>query len=198
VKALSVSRIRVKGVLLAVVCAAALVGAGLSTAAPPKKPRLAAPVNCGKLIPASLAASLTGLGITSVTATTKTVKGVWTSTCRYHTATDAGSSLAITLVIYPMTAAKRTVFFKGLESAAAHAASAALAPQCQPGYTVPEGTPPVKPSDCIVLHPFGPSSYEFGSAGLVVASEKYLVDDVSIHGDDAQEALMRKVIAKLH
>ena len=194
---MSVSRMRAKGLLLAVVCAAALVGAGMSTAALPKKPAQVAPVNCGKLIPASLAERLTGLGITSVTATTKTVKGGWTSTCRYHTATDAGSSPAITLVIYPMTAAKRKVFFKGLESAAAHAASAAVAPQCQPGYSVPEGTPPIKPSDCTVLHPFGARSYEFGSAGLVVASAKYLVDDLSINGDGAQEALMRGVIAKL-
>jgi hypothetical protein len=195
---MSVSRMWAKASLLAVVCAAALVGAGMSAAAPPKKPTQVAPVNCGKLIPASLAERLTGLGITSVTASTKTLEGGWTSTCRYHTAKDSGSSSAISLIIYPMTAAKRKVFFKGLESVAAHAASAALAPQCQPGYTVPEGTPPITPSDCVVMHPFGPSSYEFGSAGLVVASVKYLVNDLSIHGDAAQEALMRKLIAKLH
>jgi hypothetical protein len=96
-----------------------------------------------------------------------------------------------------MTAAKRTAFVKGLASAAAHAGSAALSPQCQPGYTVPEGSPPVEPSDCVVLHPFGPGSFEFGSAGLVFATAKYFVDDVSVHGDGAQEALMRDVIAKL-
>ena len=86
---------------------------------------------------------------------------------------------------------------KGLASAAARAASAALAPQCQPGYTVPEGAPPITPSDCTVMHPFGARSFEFGSMGLVVAMAKYFVDDVSIHGDEAQEALMREVIARL-
>ena len=195
---MSVSRMRGEGLLLAVVCAAALVGAGMSTAAPPKKPaKIAPPVSCVKLIPASLAESLTGLGITSVTATTKTVKGGWYSSCRYHAATDTGTSSAISLVIYPMTAAKRAAYVKGLASAAAHAASAALAPQCQPGYTVPEGTPPIEPSDCTVMHPFGPASFEFGSVGLVVAMAKYFVNDISIHGDNAQEALMREVIAKL-
>jgi hypothetical protein len=190
---MSRSQMRASGVLLAVGCAAALVGAGMSTAALPKKP-----VNCGKLIPASLAESLTGLGITSVTASTKTVKGGWYSSCRYHTATDAGSSSAISLVIYPMTAAKRAAFAKGLASAAVHAASAALMPECQPGYTVPEGTPPITLSDCVLLHPFGPSSFEFGSAGLVFTTAKYFLDDLSVHGDEAQEALMRELIAKLH
>jgi hypothetical protein len=169
----------------------------MSTAATPKKPAKIAPLSCVKLIPASLAESLTGLGITSVTATTKTVTGGWYSSCRYHTATDTGTSSAISLVIYPMTAAKRAAYVKGLASAAAHAASAALAPQCQPGYTVPEGTPPIEPSDCTVMHPFGPASFEFGSVGLVVAMPKYFIDDLSIHGDKAQEALMREVIAKL-
>jgi hypothetical protein len=193
----SVGRTQAKGSVLAVVCAAALVGAAMSTAAAPKKPALAAPVNCGKLIPVSLAERLTALGITSVTASTKKVKDGWVSSCRYHSATDAGSSPAISLVIYPMTAAKRTAFMKGLVSAAARATSAALAPQCQPGYTVPEGAPPIKPSDCVVLHPFGPASFEFGSSGLVYATAKYYVDDLSVHGDEAQEALMREVIAKL-
>ena len=86
---------------------------------------------------------------------------------------------------------------KGLVSAAARARSAALAPQCQPGYTVPAGAPPIKPSDCVVLHPFGPGSFEFGSSGLVFATAKYYIDDLSAHGDEAQEALMREVIAKL-
>ncbi len=194
---MSVSRTQAKGLLLAVVCAAVLVGAGMSTAATPKKPPLAAPVNCGKLISASLAESLTRLGITAVTASTKKVKDGWVSSCRYHAATDDGSSPAISLVIYPMTAAKRTAFMKGLVSAAARARSAALAPQCQPGYTVPEGAPPITPSDCVVLHPFGPASFEFGSSGLVFATAKYYVDDLSVHGDEAQEALMREVIAKL-
>jgi hypothetical protein len=188
---------RAKGLTLAVVCATALGGAGMSTAATPKKPHLAAPVNCGALIPAALADSLTGLGITSVTASTKKSKDGWFSTCRYHTASDAGSSSAISLSIYPMTAAKRAAFMKGLASAAAHAASAALAPKCQPGYTVPEGTPPIKPSDCIVMHPFGSGSFEFGSAGLVVGTDKYFVSDLSVRGDDAQEALMRDVVARL-
>ena len=192
---------RAKGLLLAVVSSAALVGAGVSTAAATKPARVPPPVNCAKLIPAALAESLTGLGITSVAASTKTVKGGWYSTCRYHTATDAGSSPAISLAIYPMTAAKRAAFAKGLVNVAARAASAALAPQCQPGYAVPEGSPPVDPSDCVVLHPLesrSSASYEFGSAGLVVATAKYFVDDVSIHGDVAQEALMREVVAKLH
>jgi hypothetical protein len=194
---MSVSRSQAKGLLLAVVCAAALLGAGMSTAATPKKPPLAAPVNCGKLISASLAEGLTRLGITTVTASTKKVKDGWVSSCRYHAATDDGSSPAISLVIYPMTAAKRTAFMKGLVSAAARARSAALAPQCQPGYTVPEGAPPITPSDCVVLHPFGPASFEFASFGLVFATAKYYVDDLSVHGDEAQEALMREVIAKL-
>ena len=194
---MSVSRMRAKALLLAVVCAAPLVGAGMSAAAP-KKPAQVAPVNCAKLIPASRAESLTALGITSVTANTKTFKGGWYSRCRYHTATDAGSSSAISLDIYPVTAAKKTAFMKGLASAAAHASSAALAPQCQPGYTVPEGTPPIDPSDCTLLHPFGSGSFEFGSAGLVFATATYFVDDVSVHGDKAQEALMRELIAKLH
>lgn len=189
---------RAKGLLLAVPSAAALMGAGMSTAAPPKKPANVAPVDCGKLIPAALAESLTGLGITSVTASTKKVKDGWFSSCRYRTATDAGSSSAISLGIYPMTAAKRTMFVKGLASAAASAARATLMPQCQPGYTVPDGTPSIRPSDCVVLHPFGAASFEFGSAGLVVATAKYFVDDLSVHGDDAQEALMREAIAKLH
>lgn len=195
---MSVSRMRAKASLLAVVCAAPLVGAGMSAAAAPKKPAQVAPVNCAKLIPASLAESLTALGITSVTASTKTLKGGWHSSCRYHTATDAGSSPAISLDIYPMTAAKKTAFMKGLVSAAAHASSAALAPQCQPGYTVPEGTPPIDPSDCTLMHPFGPGSFEFGSAGLVFTTAKYFLDDLSVHGDEAQEALMRELIAKLH
>ena len=194
---MSVSRTQAKGLLLAVVCAAVLAGAGMSAAATPKKPPLAAPVNCGKLISASLAESLTRLGITAVTASTKKVKDGWVSSCRYHAATDDGSSPAISLVIYPMTAAKRTAFMKGLVSAAARARSAALAPQCQPGYTAPEGAPPITPSDCVVLHPFGPASFEFGSSGLVFATAKYYVDDLSVHGDEAQEALMREVIAKL-
>jgi hypothetical protein len=192
---------RAKGFLLAVVSSAALVGAGVSTAAATKPVRIPPPVNCAKLVPASLAESLTSLGITSVTASTKTVKGGWYSTCRYHTATDAGISSAISLAIYPMTAAKRAAFAKGLANVAARAASAALAPQCQPGYAVPEGSPPVDPSDCVVLHPLesrSSASYEFGSAGLFVATAKYFVDDVSIHGDVAQEALMREVVAKLH
>jgi hypothetical protein len=194
---MSESPMRAKGLLIAVVCVAALVGAGVSAAAPAKKPAQVAPVNCGKLIPASRAESLTRLGITSVTATTKTVKGGWYSSCRYHTAKDTGSSSAISLDIYPMTAAKTTAYLKGLVSVAARASSAALAPQCQPGYTVPAGAPPITPSDCIVMHPFGASSYEFGSTGLVVGLTKYFVNIVSIHGDDAQEALMRAVIAKL-
>lgn len=113
---MSVSRTQAKGLLLAVVCAAALAGAGMSEAATPKKPPLAAPVNCGKLISASLAEGLTRLGITTVTASTKKVKDGWVSSCRYHAATDDGSSPAISLVIYPMTAAKRTAFMKGLVS----------------------------------------------------------------------------------
>jgi hypothetical protein len=169
----------------------------MSTAALPKNSAVAPPVTCGKLIPASRAESATGLGITSVTAITKTVKGGWYSSCRYHSPTDAAGSPAISLVIYPMTAAKRAAFVKGLANAAAHAAGAALAPQCQPGYTAPEGARPIQPSDCVVLHPFGPGSFEFGSAGLVFATAKYFVDDVSTHGDEAQEALMREVVAKL-
>ena len=88
---MSVSRTQAKGLLLAVVCAAVLAGAGMSAAATPKKPPLAAPVNCGKLISASLAESLTRLGITAVTASTKKVKDGWVSSCRYHAATDDGT-----------------------------------------------------------------------------------------------------------
>jgi hypothetical protein len=192
-----VSRIGAKGLTLAVVCATALLVAGMSTAATPKKPRLPAPVNCGALIPAAVAERLTGLGITSVAASMKTGKDGWFSICRYHTATEIGASAAISLSIYPMTAARRTAFVKGIASAAAHAAGAALAPQCQPGYTVPDGAPPISLSDCVVLHPFGPGSFEFGNAGLVYGTAKYFVNDVSVHGDDAQEALMRAVVAKL-
>jgi hypothetical protein len=194
---MSVGRMRAKGLTLAVVCATALVGAGMSMAAKPKKQRLAAPVNCGALIPAALAERLTGLGITSVTASMKKGTDGWSSTCRYHVAPAAGSSPAISLSIYPMTVAKRAAFNKGLVSVATQAARAALAPQCQPGYTVPEGTPPISPSDCIVMHPFGPGSFEFGSAGLVFGTAKYYVADLSVHGDEAQEALMREVVAKL-
>ena len=48
------------------------------------------------------------------------------------------------------------------------------------------------------MHPVGPDSFEFGSAGLVFGTPKYYVNDVSIHGDEAQEALMRAVAARLH
>jgi hypothetical protein len=187
---------RAKGSLLAVVSTAALVGAGMSTAAP-RKPALAAPVNCAKLIPASRAESLTKLGITAVTASTKKVEHGWVSSCRYRTPTDTDSSSAISLVVYAMTPARKTAYLKGLVSVAAQARKAFLAPKCQPGYKVPEGARPVQPSDCTVMHPFGSASYEFGSTGLVYGTVKYFVNDVSVHGDEAQEALMREAIAKL-
>ena len=131
---------------------------------------------------------------------TKTVKGGWYSICRYHAATDTGTSPAISLAVYPMTPAKRTAFQKGLVSVAALAAK-----------RVPRATAPARlrrpggrtgdRSERLHRHASlrsGQRSFEFGSAGLVFGTPKYYVNDVSIHGDEAQEALMRAVTAKLH
>lgn len=208
--------------LLSLVAAVAALGAAGATAAAPAKRHpvkkhpakkhaakgktvaLKPPfLDCQTLMPVATLAQLTGIPLTSVTVQKVTVPGrsVWSSTCHYHDAKDPGPmSTAISVAIGSPTVNRggQSGFDYLVTAWTKLAAKAATTPQCQPGYTPPAGVPAPDPDACQVLHPWGPTSADFGGYMVVLKDGYQLTPAIGGDSTSAQvRAMTAAILAKI-